>query len=185
MAFRDGDGTITFELLLPWEDVHPYHPWLSDAIGFNLAMAKAVGEKGTNSYRVVDAGIGDENSPREYALLQFEKPHHVGDPQTFVQLGRRNLSEGEPLLVHTVTVAAQPLRETIEVSIYTGEKAIVDQATVSDECGSGLTHHEFRLNKLALPTGGYVASWQSEQSSCNGESGFSILPLPNDSGSCG
>ncbi|HUV37623.1 MAG TPA: prolyl oligopeptidase family serine peptidase [Patescibacteria group bacterium] len=176
VAFLDGNGTITFELLLPWNDVHPYHPWLSDGIGFNLAMAKAIGKKDVNSYRVVDAGIGDENSPREYALLRFEQPQHVGDPQTFVLLDRNNVSEGDTLHARAVTVAAQPTREDLVVFTQTGEKTIIDYSIASYECGPGLTFDDFAVKSSSWPAGGYVAKWQSQVNGSEGESGFSILP---------
>jgi predicted esterase len=175
-AFHDGDGTISFELLLPWSDVHPYHPWLSDAIGFNLAVAKAVGEKGTNSYRVVDAEIGAENSPRQYALLQFEKPNHVGDPQTFVLLDRSNISEGDTLRGRAVTVAAQPASEELVVFTQAGEKTNIDYSIVRYECTPGLTFEDFTVNSYKQPPGGYVAKWLSQNNESKGESGFSILP---------
>ena len=175
-AFHDGDGTIAFELLLPWVDVHPYHPWLSDGIGFNLALAKAVGEKGVSSYRVVDAGIGNENSPREYALLRFEQPRHAGEPQTFVLLGRNHLSEGDTLRARAVTVAAQPGAEELVVFTQAGEKTNVDYAIESYECEPGLTFRDFEVKASNLPAGGYVASWLSQNNESQGESGFSILP---------
>ncbi len=175
-AFLDGNGTIAFELLLPWSDVHPYHPWLSDGIGFNLAMNKAVGEKGVNSYRVVDAGIGDENSPREYALLQFEPPHHAGDPQTFVLLDRNNISEGDTLHARAVTVASQPTKEDLVVFTRAGEKTNIDYVLVSYECGPGLTFEDLIVKSYKQPPGGYVAKWLSQNNESKGESGFSILP---------
>ncbi len=44
LEFAAHDGVISFELLLPWQDLHPYHPWLSDGIGFNLGFVKAGGQ---------------------------------------------------------------------------------------------------------------------------------------------
>jgi predicted esterase len=175
-AFLDGDGTIAFELLLPWKDVNPYHPWLSDAIGFNLAVAKAVGEKDVNSYRVVDAEIGTENGPREYALLRFEEPRHAGEPQTFVLLGRNNIAEGDTLHARAVTVASQPGPEELVVFTQAGEKANVDYSIVSYDCGPGLTFKDFVVKSHNQPPGGYVAKWLSQNNESKGESGFSILP---------
>lgn len=174
-AFLDGDGTIAFELLLPWKDVHPYHPWLSDAIGFNLAMAKAVGEKDVNSYRVVDAEIGTENGPREYALLTFEEPRHVGDPQTFALLDRNHIYEGDTLHARAVTVASQAGQEELVVFTQAGEKANVDYSIVSYDCGPGLTFKDFVVKAHNQPPGGYVANWLSQNNESKGESGFSIL----------
>ena len=33
---HEGNGKICYELLLPWTDVRPYHPWISENIAFNL-----------------------------------------------------------------------------------------------------------------------------------------------------
>jgi predicted esterase len=175
-AFLDGDGTITFELLLPWKDVHPYHPWLSDAIGFNLAVAKAIGEKEVSSYRVVDAGIGSENSPREYALLEFEPPKPVGDPQTFVRLDRNSIPEGDTLRGRAVTVASEPGTERLIVFTQAGEKATIDQTVVVYTYGPGLTFETFDVKSGDLPPGGYVVKWLSRITKAKGDSGFSILP---------
>jgi len=139
-------------------------------------MNKAVGQRGVNSYRVVDAGIGDENSPREYALLRFEPPHHEGDPQTFVLLDRNNISEGDTLHARAVTVAAQPTKEDLVVYTQAGEKTNIDYALVSYDCGPGLTFEDFIVKSYKQPPGGYVAKWLSQNNESQGESGFSILP---------
>lgn len=38
------DGHACFEASLRWEDVPPFHPWLSESVGFNLVFVKAIGE---------------------------------------------------------------------------------------------------------------------------------------------
>jgi hypothetical protein len=117
VAFHDGDGVISFELLLPWKDVHPYHPWLSEGIGFNLGVVNAVGDQERTVYKVVDDNIGAENSLRRYARLQFESPRHAGDPQTFVRLDRNTISAGETVHARAVTVARSCQRATARVLV--------------------------------------------------------------------
>jgi hypothetical protein len=87
------DGVISFELLLPWQDLHPYHPCLSDGIGFNLGFVKASGQ-GSFYYRVLPEGLGDENTPRRYIKLRFAEPALDKGFQTFVGLERNHLSQG-------------------------------------------------------------------------------------------
>ena len=175
-AFLDGDHTISFELLLPWKDVHPYHPWLGDAIGFNLGVARAVGERDLNTYKVVDAGLGEENKPREYALLQFEPPHHLSDPQTFVLLDRNTVTAGDTLHAQSVTVASNSFTENLRVFVQTGEKTVVAQTTVGYACEAGLTFDDFTVDSPGLPAGGYLVKWRSLANDSRGESGVSILP---------
>jgi predicted esterase len=176
MAFRDGDGSIHFELLLPWKDVHPYHPWLSEGIGFNLGMAKAIGDDDVNLYKVVDAGIGSENSPREYALLRFEKPRHTGAPQTFVLPARNNISVGDTLLARAVTAAQDTFTESLRVLLESGEKATLDYVRADYQCGPGLTYEEITVGSHRQPAGGYTMKWYSTENDSKGETGLSILP---------
>lgn len=176
MEFRDGDGMIHFELLLPWQDVHPYHPWLSEGIGFNLGMTKAIGDKGRNIYRSVDAGIGTENSPREYALLSFEDPRHLGEPQTFARPVRSNISVGDSLAVDVVTIAEEPFAEKLSISLESGEKTTISRKWEKYDCGAGLTRRKFFTESARQPAGGYAVKWSSDQSECRGETGLTILP---------
>jgi predicted esterase len=176
MEFHDGDGIISFELLLPWKDVHPYHPWLSEGIGFNLGMAKAIGEEELNFYKVVDAGIGYENSPREYALLRFEEPRHEGDPQTYLLPNRNNISIGDTLIARAVTVAAESCEEDLRVLVESGEKTTLDYTVTSYYCEPGLTYRDVVVKSYGMPAGGYVLNWYSTRDASKGETGLTIMP---------
>jgi predicted esterase len=174
-AFHDGDGMISFELLLPWKDVHPYHPWLSESIGFNLGFVKAIGEQDVNVYKVVEDGIGNENRPRRYARLSFETPRHNGDPQTFVRLERNTVATGDTLRARAVTIAATPFTESLRVAVLAGEKTPVDNAVVKYPCGAGLTFKDLVIDASRQPAGGYIVKWRSLADDSNGESGLSIM----------
>lgn len=176
MEFHDGDGVISFELLLPWKDVHPYHPWLSNGIGFNLGMAKAIGEDAGSSYKVVDAGIGYENSPREYALLRFEEPRHEGNPHTFVLPRRNNISVGDTLVARAVTVSAESGDQDLRLLVKSGETTTLDYTIVNYKCSPGLTYEDVVVKSYGQPAGGYVLDWYSTTSDSKGETGLSILP---------
>ncbi|WP_430431536.1 alpha/beta hydrolase-fold protein [Oceanicaulis sp.] len=97
----DGSG---FELLIAWSDLPPYHPWMSDDLGFNLYFAKGFDTQAhgyfTHGHAVVrDEGIWDEELPRrQMTPLTFESPPEwqailLGQP------ARRNLAISEPLPV--------------------------------------------------------------------------------------
>lgn len=176
MEFQDGEGIISFELLLPWKDVHPYHPWLNEGIGFNLGMTRAIGEDGKSFYKVVDAGIGDENRPRGYALLSFEDPRHEGDPQTFFLPRRNNISVGDTLMARAVTVAAEACEENLLVLVKSGETTTLDYTTVTYECSPGLTYKDVVVKSYGQPAGGYVLDWYSRTNESKGETGLTIFP---------
>jgi len=92
---RAANGRIGFELLLPWSEVRPYHPWISSGesaarsagesgdgpvsgpsrgIGFALTFTRAVGERDRNIHLLLADEIGAEMSPRRYARLEFRLP---------------------------------------------------------------------------------------------------------------
>ncbi len=98
VAFATGqsDGVASFELLLPWTRIRPYHPWFSDQIGFNLCLVKAVGESDANYYFIkYDERMQWEQSPREYEIAVFDRT----EPGIISQLSAGHLAEGEELRV--------------------------------------------------------------------------------------
>jgi predicted esterase len=89
---------ISFECLIPWSSVKPYHPWISDGIAFNLCFVKAVGETDKVYYFLVtDPRMQSEQSKRKYVTLTFEDPdtnsHFYSLPQ------RHNINESEALTI--------------------------------------------------------------------------------------
>lgn len=176
VEFVKGGGTVQFELLLDWADVYPYHPWLSEGIGFNLGFTKAIGDDGIVFYRVVDASIGAENSPREYALLNFEKPVHEGTAVTYTLSDRGNIMAGDTLDARTVTAASEPFEEKLICRMKTGEGMTVAFERVFYDCAPGLTYHRFNMKTQAVPSGGYRMEWESRVNESEGGNGISILP---------
>ena len=106
LMFAEPDGKISFELLLPWKDVYPYHPWLSERIGFNLCFVKAIGDQDNNYYFVRKDNMGAENSKRDYKIMKFKEPNHEGKPQTYFILDRNNIHDTEILSSRSVTISS-------------------------------------------------------------------------------
>ncbi len=174
------DGVISFELLLPWQDLHPYHPWLSEGIGFNLGFVKASGE-GAFYYRVLPEDLGSENAPRRYVSLRFAEPVLDRGIQTFVGLERNHLRQGEPLTARSVTLSAGEDTETLGVGVLSGEGTRLESTTAEYPCRRGLTRHEFGVKLGELPAGGYRVAWSSRRGYSRGDdsaraSGLTILP---------
>jgi predicted esterase len=174
LELREGGGRISFELLLPWSDVHPYHPWISDAIGFNLRFVKAIGERDLDRYQVIPGTIGGENSPRWYGYLKFQKPTDLNEPQTFVSTDRRNAEEGTP--VHGIAVTAGPegASEAVAASVKAKQGDASWDTRCEYKCGPGVTSHEFEAVPADLPDGDYTLNWESRRNS--GEMDITILP---------
>ncbi|RPJ02836.1 MAG: hypothetical protein EHM31_02480, partial [Candidatus Aminicenantes bacterium] len=174
------DGVISFELLLPWQDLHPYHPWLSEGIGFNLGFVKASGP-GTFYYRVLPDDLGRENVPRRYIPLRFAEPALDKGIQSFVELERNHLLQGGLLKARAVSLSAGPATETLGVRVLSGEGMRLQSTTAEYPCGRGLTRHEFAVELGDLPAGGYRVAWSSARGSSRGDdttraAGLTILP---------
>jgi predicted esterase len=180
MESRAGNGAISFELLLPWTDVRPYHPWLSERIGFNLTFVKAVEPKGLVYYQVVDDDSGREFRKRSYVPLSFQKPAIAGSPQTFVAIKEGHIREGDSLHGVAVTAAARPERENLNVYLGTAE-GFAEKQFITYDCRPGITRTEFSLPTQTWPEGGYLMRWNSQNKDSLGSTGLSIIPRFDES----
>ena len=182
------DGVISFELLLPWQDLHPYHPWLSEGIGFNLGFVKASGQ-GALYYRVLPEDLGGENVPRRYLRLHFAEPALDKGTQTFVELERNHLGQGESLRARAVTLSSGQDSEVLRASVLSGEGTGLAKGVAEYPCRRGLTFHEFGIDLGDLPQGGYRVAWNSQRNLSAGDdstraAGLTIMPAaaPEDYG---
>jgi predicted esterase len=173
---HEGNGIISYELIIPWTDLKPYHPWLSDEIGFNLSFCKAVEPKGQVWYQVVDDNSGAEFKKRLYTPLHFQKPVLEGSPQTFISLKEGHITEGQSLNAVAVTVSNETLTENLNVFLGTGE-TLRGGELKSFECKPGITKNEISLNTSLLIEGAYTIHWKSGKKFNFGSPGFSVLSV--------
>ncbi len=176
LEFSAADGTIAFELFLPWKDVCPNHPWLSEEIGFNLRFVQAVGERGRNEYKVSPGTIGAENMPRWYARLRFEPPRLEEGAQTYVAPLRRNLAVGQSCRAVAATVAARPLTEQVTLEAQGRDQGATTRTEVSYACDPGLTRHELEAIGGQVPVDDYQLFWHTQQSADRGAWEVTVLP---------
>ena len=174
LEFAAENGRISFELYLPWKDIHPYHPWISDAIGFNLMFTQAIGEDERNRFKVYPGTVGRENSPRWYARLAFEEPEVTGDPQTFVSTDRGNVEEGQAAQAIAVTASAKAGTEVITTEAKQKEGDTSRENRAEFECRPGITRHQFEALPADLPQGDYVFNWNAQGN--KGEIEVTVLP---------
>lgn len=175
LEFTEGNGKIGFELLLPWTDVRPNHPWLSEGIGFNLSFCKAIEPNGQIWYQTVDDNSGAEFQKRKYELMRFQKPKLEGNPQTYVSFREGHITEGEDLGVEVVTLSNKSAKENIFITLESGERAsVVD--VLKYECTPGITKQEFKINSKQALEGAYLFRWKSHNQISAGAMGLSILP---------
>ncbi len=130
------EGTAGYELLLPWHTVRPYHPWLSQPIGFNLGFVKAVGDAGM----VMDLVLFDwrfqaEYQKRRWVPLSFEAPPDGVDRA--VVLPPTAATAGRPLSVDVVSCGAER-SEDLHVSFSdTDQETALEPQTIAVPIAAG------------------------------------------------
>lgn len=175
LEFHEEGGKIGFELLLPWVDVRPYHPWLSEGIGFNISFCKAVENGRSIWYQAIDDDSGSEFKKRRYAPLRFQKPSVTGPAQTFVSVKEGHVTEGQPLDLEAVTVAGQAGPEVLHIHMGPGE-GLAGRRIIRYDCAPGLTRHAFTVDTAQALEGGYSVRWSSASMEGMGAQGVSVLP---------
>jgi predicted esterase len=156
--------------------VHPFHPWISDGIGFNLQLTQAIGEEGRIRYKVVPGTVGAENSPRWYAHLAFQEPGLAGKHQTFVSTTRANVQQGESIDGIAVTVASGAISEELRVSVRGQKAGRSRDVHLRFECAKGLTRHEFEVVPAGWAADDYAIEWESEAGTGRGKLAATVLP---------
>lgn len=176
LMFLEKDGKTSFELILPWKDVYPYHPWISENIGFNLCFVKAIGDKEKNIYKVLEDEMGAENSSRKYKNLKFQQPLHETENQTYFVLDRNNIKGKETISGVSATVSNGKDQEELIVKIISGENTLVDYSHQTFTCRQGVNINHFDINKNPIDAGGYKIEWYSKLNSSKGETYLTSLP---------
>ncbi len=170
-------GVVGLELLLPWKEVYPFHPWLSRGIGFNLAFIKAVGEQQAN-YHIAfpDFAIGVEGSNRYYARLLFEKPGLQDGIQSHMVFDRHHIPYGGTVRARWATLSSGPAREKIHLSILSEPEKILQDINHEIEVDEGLSSSELDLATDWLNPGDYRIRWTSDAGDSPQERGLSVYP---------
>lgn len=176
LAWRVQSGRAAFELLLPWSEVYPYHPWFSDAIGFNLAFAEAVGEQHVNYYAALsDLDLGSEGARRSYLRLRFAAPRLQHGVQLAVRSGR-HCQAGQTLPARIAALAAEPGEVPMRLLVGPGEGGMLIPERFPLHYGAGLTLHEHNIPTASLLPGGYRVRWRCQEYDAGGEVGLTVLP---------
>lgn len=169
------DGKLGFELLLPWSDVAPLHPWLSTAIGFNLAVIRAVGAREKNVHLLVpDRFVDSEGKPRLSAPLTFEVPRSAPRGATFVAFPTGHLRSGEPL--RATIVAGPGADDAATLRVRTAEGTLVALARAAIRCAAAPCREEVEVDAGDLLPGGYRVEWATREAGLSGESPLTVLP---------
>ena len=179
LEFREGNGKISFELLLPWKDVVPFHPLISEAIGFNLSFTKATEPSGGEAqafYQIVKDHLAPWKE-RGYARLTFQKPKVANKPQVFIGFKEGHIATGDSVQATIAAVSPTTLLDTIRASFMQGNKEISECLSETMTYNPGVTIRNISIATALKLDNGYSIKWDSSVNpSCSGVSPLVVMP---------
>ena len=184
LEFREGNGKISFELFLPWKDVVPFHPLISEAIGFNLSFTKATepsGGEATAYYQIVDDQLAPRKK-RDYARLTFQKPAVTGKPQVFVSFKEGHITPGDSIHATIAAVSPTSLVDTIKASFQRGNEKISDCLSETVRYNRGITIKKIAIAAALKSDNDYTIKWNSSVNpSCSAVYPLIVMPKLDES----
>jgi len=172
------NGKVGFEALIPWSELYPYHPWISNNIGFNLCFVQAVGTDDKIYHFVVpDRYLQSEQSKRRYARLKFEEPKLSDGWQCYATLERNHLFSGDSLIANIALIAAESQTVDIRFTITSGEGDLLKPSIVNLNAGTTLVQKTYFLGMEPLDPGGYRINWSQRSDRFDHDIGLTVLPV--------
>lgn len=175
--YKAKDGKIGFELLLPWSTIYPYHPFLSEGIGFNLGFMKAYPNRKFPNIQGVLFEIPSESGPIKYKALEFEVPNHKHKNQSYLVLDKNHCYQGDKIYFKTVVLSDQASVEEFNISFYSEKDDLLTEEKFSSENLFGLNTEQYEYNTTEMAPGNYRIEWQGSNGNDYGEFSLTVLPI--------
>ncbi len=164
------------ELFLPWNSVPPYHPWLQNAIGFNLCYVEASGaNEKTYHFALLDEYIQSEQHARLCRLLPFAPPSPDAPAQLAFALERNHCFPSDTLRAIVGGISRHHPTATIDVTLLKSD------SSRSVLCIDAIVPFPPRsatvvVSHADLSPGNYVVQWRSATDSSGGTLPLTVLP---------
>jgi len=172
-----GSGKVGFEVLIPWREIYPYHPWFLESVGLNLCYVEAVGETGKNyHYLLRDGRMQSEQSLRLYEIFRFAKPRVKTGAAVYLVLDRNHCLRGRDVTARISGVAAGWVPDTVMIEILDYKSFPVKRLLSSIHLGDALVKRSIRLSTEDLAPGDYKVRWRSKLCRMKGELDLTVLP---------
>lgn len=160
LATSEANGKIYFELLMSWKDIPPYQPFWKQGVGFNLSFVKAAGEnEKIIYYALYDKKIQWEQNPRKYIQLKFIPPSVINYDDSFAELNKGNIREGEKSKCNFYFYSATEKTDNIGINIKTADNNIKRLNRENMFYKKGINQFSFELNTQNLIEDGYFIEW--------------------------
>ena len=161
LATACSNGIASFEVLIPWTEVYPFHPWLRE-MGFNLCFVKAVANGGKNYHLIMyDRNIQNEQSPRKYERLVFEQPD-TAVASGYAVLGQNHLQQGSQTVLKILLAGSDHSELPVSVFLLKDDSSLVFRKETAVSSSPG-------IRRILLPTqqlepGNYRVVWSLNDS---------------------
>lgn len=176
VEFREHDGRLSFEVLLPWEEVYPYHPWISGGLGFNLRLNKAVGERERNQLSVLDDSISAAGEDKAFLPLSFERPHSAS-PHAYAVLARNNVTFGDDVQMTLGSFSSEVVSLPLDVELISETGTLLSSVHRNVALEPWVSKRTVSIpGGRSLPPGSYEANWSlGPPIAVSGSTGFSVV----------
>lgn len=139
------NGFSVFQLLIPWSEIPPYHPWDNNDLAVNLCFVKAVGRNEKVYYFIkTDERMQSEQSKRKYANPVLELPSQGKMSYSFP--ARRNFMQNSDITVRLVNFSDRKSSSVLEVNLFDSENNLTFQKSETIDFDPGLC-----IRNLVLP----------------------------------
>jgi len=171
LKYTAKSGKIAFELLLPWSEVYPYHPWISENIGINLWFVKAFeGKSFPNMQGIVwDMKIGAEQSLRKYIRLQFASPKINNGSQAYAVALKNHISLKQSIQIKVVSISSAANNSEVLIKLKAGTDTIISENKYKIQLKQGLTTRAINISTDDLQAGDYIIEWSMNNGKSHGK----------------
>lgn len=167
------NGKTGFELLLPWSDVYPLHPWAMDKMGMNLLFIKAIGNEQMNINAMV---MREDISPEENIFLhteiEFEKPEKL---EWMNLITEKNFNESDSLELKIISSSNKKTKDDILIKIKNSNGEVVYNSSIKIDIAEGENYNLYNI-KPAIKSGDYTLEWNSLDYDFSGSYRINIMP---------
>lgn len=169
------NGKCYMELLVPWQEVYPYHPLFTKEIGFNLCFVKAIGYSERNFYFLKeDPYIQWELRDRDYLPMTFEGLGEYKGRFTQARLSSLNVKELDTLGINIVANIDKDAMVNFAYNIRSVDMYSYSSGMKSLNFKKGINNQTISIALNNLKPGGYLMTWKST-GGFEGEIPFTLL----------
>ena len=167
-------GGSSFEIVVPWSEVYPLHPWHADRLGLNICVTQALpGDATARSCLLDDGRVDSENSPRLSLPATFDSPSAARLPQVAGVLDRNHVNAGGSVRLRLTVASGEPARLAVTTRVLSGEGSRLASRRVEIDAKAGLGTYDVEVPASALRPGGYAVEWEAAAE--QGRTGLSVL----------